>query len=288
MKLLKNSLLIIILLASCLPSVMSQNRSINELAPYLKLASGTGLTTGHVANLLLSNETASDVILTVGPYYIPSNNQYQPYIIPETEMVTLPAGHTSVIELYGYCASVFQKAVPANEELIDLEKWQMPIPNNYPKTNGWDRSDNYKVNVLQQTGKTEFKLAYPGVETEFIYKIDYDKYAATSANQLLDAIIRIEDAYDQLYENKLINTPYASNPIKERESVIQQTFWIYTSLLNEKDYNKASFKARMLEQYEEKMGQELTAAEAKKQFDYGANSFWNSFTQVLKKSKLVL
>jgi len=268
--------------------VTAQSYGLQELAPYVKLVSGTGLTTGHIANLLLSNETSKDVVLTVGPYFIPSSGQYQPYIVPRSSVINLPAGHTSVIKLDGYCADVHKAAVPSSEELISITKWVVPSATAYPKTSGWNRSDHYKVNLKQQTGNTEYKLSYPGMDTEFIYAIDYDKYSADAASQLLDGILRLETAYDQLYEARMISSPYAAHPEKERAAIIQQAFWIFTSQLKEMPYTKTEFKDRMAKQYADKTGITMEGTEVKKQVDYGANSFWNSFIQVLKKAKIIL
>ena len=56
------------------------------------LATGTGQTTGHIANLSITNTTQSTIIINSQTCYIPSDGKYQPYVatIPG---ISVPADH---------------------------------------------------------------------------------------------------------------------------------------------------------------------------------------------------
>ena len=64
-------------------------------------ATGTGQTTGHIANLSITNTTGSTVRINSQTCYIPADGKYQPYVatIPAT---SAPLG-TSYLRIEGYC-----------------------------------------------------------------------------------------------------------------------------------------------------------------------------------------
>src|SRR6188768_3503081 len=84
-------------------------------------ATGTGRTTGHIANLSITNTTGQAVKINPQTCYIPSAGTYQPYVatIPAT---SVPPG-TSSIQVEGYCANVFAQPVPAENPMPPVTDW---------------------------------------------------------------------------------------------------------------------------------------------------------------------
>lgn len=72
-------------------------------------------------------------------------------------------------------------------------------------------------------------------------------FPKTVANQVAGAQ-RLQDTVAKLQKKGAIRTPFSGNPAKERETVIQQTFWIYTALLNGKPYTKEEFANKLYTQ----------------------------------------
>lgn len=56
---------------------------------------------------------------------------------------------------------------------------------------------------------------------------------------------RLTQAVADLQKKGSLTTPFSGNPEKEREAVIQQTFWIYTSALAGRPYTKAEFANKL-------------------------------------------
>ena len=99
----------------------------------------------------------------------------------------------------------------------------------------------------------------------------------------------ITDAYDNLKETGKISTPFSNTPPKERESVIQQTFWITAAALTGTGYKIDDFAKRTEEQFEETTGQKIQKLkpEQKKELDAGVADFWNTFQAVGVEAKVI-
>ncbi|MBI5858823.1 MAG: hypothetical protein HZB42_14420 [Sphingobacteriales bacterium] len=220
-------------------------------------ATGTGKTTGSVVAMSIYNPTDKEIKGLLGPYCIPSDGQYQPYIVPEIKLVTVPSHGTVDVKLYGFCTDITKPAATEKDELKPAE-WIMIDP-----TVGQDVS----------------LRTVPMPETN----------PRATAPFLLKALIDIGDKYDQLKNEGKITTPFSGNPEKEREAIIQQTFWIYTSELRQKAYTKEQFGTRTYEQYEEKTNiKPITLpTDKKQQLDKGIDDFWNTFQAVGKEAKVL-
>lgn len=203
-------------------------------------ATGTGRTTGHIANLSLYNPTNQTLTAEIGPCFIPSGGQYQPYIVPSVTTTTVPPGTTANIPVNGYCTDIFTAPVPAGAAMPTFSSWATPEQN------------------------------------------------ATAAT-LLDAIRHISTAFDNLKNKGTISTPFSGNPEKERESVIQQTFWIHTSELNGKEYKKESFKTNTIKQFETATGLDFEKTDEKTQANVnaGVEQFWSVFEAVGTEAKVL-
>ncbi len=94
------------------------------------VATGTGQTTGHIANISITNTTGQAVKINTQTCYIPSEGKYQSYVatIPAT---SVPPG-TSYLEVEGYCANVYAHPVPDGNPMPLVTNW---IPVNQPGIN---------------------------------------------------------------------------------------------------------------------------------------------------------
>lgn len=221
---------------------------------------GTGKTTGDIVAMTIYNPTSADVYDNLGPCYIPSDGGYQPYIIPTIKPVTVPAGQTIRITLKGFCADISKPAVPEHFNLKPLIEW-VKIE---PKPTG--------------NNSAPFSTA-PNPDTN----------PAEAAPKLLEAIREISLQYDKLKDEGKIITPFSGNPEKEREAVIQQTFWIYTSNLRQKPYVKEDLKYQTYKQFEEKsnINPVTLPKEQKEKMDKGIDDFWSTFNAVGTAAKVL-
>jgi hypothetical protein len=92
-----------------------------------------------------------------------------------------------------------------------------------------------------------------------------------------------------LNNDGLINTPFANNKDKERESVIQQTFWMYSAGLSGHAYTKNDFENNTIKQFETTTGKNYgdIAQNQKDQVDKGVDDFWNTFSAVGVEAKIL-
>lgn len=106
---------------------------------------------------------------------------------------------------------------------------------------------------------------------------------------LLDALLRISRTYDEMKKEQNITTPFSGNPEKEREAVIQQTFWMYTSGLGGKQYKKDDFQNNTVRQFEQSTGKKYEAlpTEQKDKLDAGVDDFWDTFAAVGVEAKVL-
>lgn len=116
-----------------------------------------------------------------------------------------------------------------------------------------------------------------------------DKHPAVAVPLLLDAIQRVIRTYDELKPKGAITTPFSGNPDKEREAVIQQTFWMYTAALRGEPYAKPDFRANTIRQFEQNTGKTFaqTPPPQQEKMDKGVDDFWNSFEAVGAEAKIL-
>ena len=265
-------------------------------------ATGTGGTSGHIADLHVVNPTNAALTLAPTPCFIPSSGQYQPYIVPYIPIVTVAPHSTATIPLNGFCADIFRPSVPDGEPLPPVSSWVsadpapgatangQPLPTRTapPATAAWEPA---AANGWKPAGPSNGALVptYPGTAIPIGHTIDVGKYPTEAAPLLLDAIARIADAYDRLQRGGTVHTPFSANPEKERESVIQQTFWMYAAELNGRPYKMDDFRKNTVGQYETVSGHALAKApkEHKKQVEQGVTDFWNTFQAVGVEAKVL-
>lgn len=273
-----------VLFVTAISSLHAENDKFTSDDNILITAKGTGRTTGHIANLNIKNTSDNTATLTLGPFYIPSSEKYQPYVVPTPLKVTVPAHGSEEIQLTGYCADIHTPPVPAGKDFPSFDTWvtiaDSPLENWQPETvNGWK---------LTTTPTAGTGTLIPGTSKPLNYTIDINQHPEQSGKVLLEAINRITIAYDKMTAEKGISTPFSGTPEKERESVIQQTFWIYTSLLSGKKYTVEDFRANTIKQFESNGKKYNDApAETKQEIESGVEIFWSTFEAVGVEAKVL-
>jgi hypothetical protein len=267
-------------------------------------AKGTGRTTGHVITLNIRNTTPEPYIFNMGGYYFPSDGKHQGYIIPpipDSTIVVEPEGETS-IPLSGYCTEIDKPPV-GSENPIDFDEGfafgneRPPSPGHVNET-VFRPIDSIGIVTIPEydpldTTTIRFNpliTTYPGTDVIFPYTIDITEHPEEAAPILFEVIDLITETYDSLRENDLIVTPFSFDKEKERKSVIQQTFWIYTSILGDEDpYDITDFESKMEEQLESNTGQDIDEMDeqVREQLTTGVNQFWNAFTLVGTEAKVI-
>lgn len=267
-------------------------------------ATGTGRTTGHIADLMIENTTAAPLRINHQLVYIPSGGQYQPYIaeIPET---VVPKG-TSTIPVEGYCADVHQPPVPSGDPMPHPEEWipvgnpEEPIPEGtidilpkpeIPSFNpedipGISTSSGYTP--VNPNPSDEFIPTWPGTDIPVggtLSPVEPEVYAPVIAR----VYEVIKEATIRTQEEDILVTPFSPDPLKERDAVIQQTFWIFTSYLSGRDYKKEDFTENVYEQFNSATGILITKIpeEQKEEVDKGIDQFWSVFTAVGVEAKVL-
>lgn len=302
-------------------------------------ATGTGLTTGHVANLVLHNPTSQPVMVQFGPtvpsapgtppgtaLFIPSGGQYQPYIVPYLPHVSLAPGEIKTIPVQGYCVDVRMPPVPEGGGMPPVSTWVcsgplIPEPINppgYPSTvsvptrmapalskaldmlSGGTKPKPKPSPGMPSPGHTTLSVdcpdgllaplpTIPDTDIPLPTPVSPDKHPAVAVPLMLDAIQRIIRTYDEMKPKGTITTPFSGNPDKEREAVIQQTFWMYTAALRGEPYEKKDFRANTIRQFEQNTGKTFaqTPQPQQEKMDKGVDDFWDSFEAVGAEAKIL-
>jgi hypothetical protein len=243
-------------------------------------AVGTGQTTGTIGQLTLTNPTRLPIRFAPGALLIPSRGAEQPYIVPPMPPVVVPPGSTIELPVEGMCADVHRPPVGSGQPMPPAEEWvpARPLPAGWspaPQA-GWQHNPNSTV-LNPVTGEP------------LGHTIDPDHYPEEAAPILLEAIERITRAYDEMQGQGLINTPFSNDRDKEREAVIQQTFWIFTAGLTGQEYEPNDFEQKTVEQYEASTGNSVETAPPalRESIQQGAADFWNTFQAVGAEAKVL-
>ena len=150
------------------------------------------------------------------------------------------------------------------------------LPGNWkPLTsNGWEKAPGSSALI-------------PGTGQPLGHTIEIQKHPKEAAPILFEALTSISNAYDKMKNEGSVVTPFSGNPEKEREAVIQQTFWIYAAELTGKDYKVEDFSQNTVRQFETATGQhfEKQPAEVQNQVQGGVVDFWNTFQAVGAEAK---
>ena len=266
-----------------------------QLAKLKVKVEGTGRTTGHVLTMIISNPEETSVTLRPGTMYIPATGKYQGYILPNpgTDEWQIGPGGSLAIPLSGYCTDINKPPVPAGTEVRPIDEWitghTLPDPPGPGDELNSDVFDPVIPLADNKIAEDQITVSFPGTDIPFNHTIDIQEHSMDAAPLLFDAIDRITETFDSLKKIDLIHTPFSFNPGKEREAVIQQSFWLYTSLLKGDDYTQADFTAQLEHQFEQSTGKDVEDMDSlsRQQFSTGADQFWGCFELVGVEAKIL-
>ena len=303
-------------------------------------AKGTGRTTGHIAELSVTNNTPQAVDILPEQFYVPSNGRYQSYVGRIPEGHTIPPGATMAVPVEGYCADVHTPPVPVGNAMPPLDTWitvssgagpdivfgqpSVPEPMNPPGASGdppsvpepmnppgatIPPSEGVPVKLLPRDPVPSFTpelipevtltprdnpedriiVTFPGTDIPVEGTLDPENNPPVYGTILVEAVNKLENAYDVIRETEQFPTPYFPDPVRERESVIQQTFWVFTAALTGDDYEKDDFEAKVYGQFESTTGKPVTTLpeEQKEQVDQGVEDFWKAFQATGLEAKVI-
>jgi len=256
-----------------------------QLLEIVELATGTGQTTGHVANVVLRNKSNETLTTSIGPFLIPGDGKHQGYLIPDSTTVKIEAGASSVVKLHGFCTNINLKPAPKDESLSAFQLWAIPDGTHSTTKDDWQIPNGFYLNVSQELGDFPYKLTYPGTNKTFIYSIEVDKHPKSAADLLLLCHDLLEEQYLLMEGLNTIQTPYSNNPERQKEALLQHTFWVYTSSLIGDVYTKDEFRSKMSEQFLTLVGEQKNDL-LEKQFESGVDDFWSAFLKLANTAKI--
>lgn len=247
-------------------------------------AQGTGRTTGEVVKLTIYNPTPGAIQTTVGDCFVPSDMDYQGYVILQTYPVTVaPFGYES-ISLVGYCTNAQLPPAPAGETMADVSQWvswadgePLPAPGQTPGL--------HFVRMPGAPVGDPLALTYPGSLDPFLYTIHFNRYPRQAARILLYAAYAAEQAHDALAGEGKIQ----GRASERRQEMVQQALWSYTARLEGRIYNKSVFTAQFKEEAEQALNKEQTSfpPETKKQIEQSSEDMWSGIQLVGVHAKLI-
>lgn len=250
-------------------------------------ARGTGRTTGHVITLTIHNPTDKASTFDLPACYIPATGTYQPYVVPYLPTITVGPGNMVEVPLQGFCTDIHRPPVPVGEAMTPVSSWVFPDPAVPAET--YFVADGSAWTPVAPDAVSAVVPIIPGTDTPWPYTLDTEKDPGTTAGIFLDVIDRIRQQYDRMREQNLITTPFSGNVDKERESVVQQTFWMYTAAITGTGYDKDDFTQQTVKQYETYSGKPMSAAppETKEKMEEGIDQFWGTFQAVGVEAKIL-
>jgi len=248
-------------------------------------AYGSGQTTGHVATLEITNPGEEGRLVSLKPFLIPPTERYQGYVVPTSTHIEVRGGSKVILLLQGFCTDIRRPPVPEGQPMSHPGEWIEPSPPSPLDELKVTEDGPYRKADSRPKGATIPTV--PGSTREFPIKININRYPEAAAPFLVEAITLIGETYDWLAANGRIETPFSGNPDKERESVVQQAFWIYTAALQDMPYSKEDFTGRLRKMHEGHSG-DAPAAETPgdEQVVKQADDFWTIFNMVGTEAKV--
>lgn len=249
-----------------------------EAETILITARGTGRTTGHIADLIVTNHGDEPLALPPDMFFIPSDGRFQSYVGRPATGHEIPPGETREVPVEGYCTTVRKPPVPAAEAMPPVENWVVSTGETGP-------ASLPPVEDALVSGRA----LVPGTDTPLLRAVDVDAEPLTAAPFLFAALAEIERATSELQASGDLVTPFSANPEREREAVIQQTLWIFASELKNDPYIKEEFSERLEAQYEQNTGVPVAEApeEDRDRLESGADDFWGAFDLVGTSAKVL-
>lgn len=188
-------------------------------------AISTGRTTGHIGDLVITSVSDKTKKIALGSYIIPSKNDHQAFVVYEKKIseVRIPAGAIFVHHLHGYCINVERPPVAKNREMPHFSEWLRPKDYNQEFVKSWKNTDNPD-------------------------SINFDEDLHLAGPLLIEAVVNLEYQYTRWKEQSKMPDLYSNDSIKTALSLIQQSFWQYSSALRHKNYTYDDFRTVVFQQ----------------------------------------
>jgi hypothetical protein len=235
----------------------------------------TGRTTGHIADLWLTNTTNQPQTVTVGPFYIPGPGQ--PYVTDGPHTISVPPNTTKTFPLDGSCTDRSKKP-PKEGAQSDPETWLPPTDVSLPEpgapmssADGWEPGE--EIENLVTIPK------YPGYEVPFTYVMNKpSKHPEQIAPLLLEVSSLLHEGYEDLEMSGQIQTPVSLYSEKEEQVLVQLGIWQYASALQGDTYLMEDYLADAQQEYEDVTGKKYKDLPADEQlaFQQGIEDIWEA------------
>lgn len=265
----------------------------------------------EVANLFGLNGKYENGLIDIegSMAFIPSDGKHQSYVATEskwppgiaegsgtpdehgqTPITTIEPGENVVIPIHGYCADIRQPPVPSGVEGTPVSNWVSPNQAQFPAPGQLQESGVQTIDAPAGGGPYLANIPNdidPGAGQTLA--LGKKTPPTVTAAFLFDAISRISVTTDILQGTDLLTTPFSGIPTEEKPAVVQQAFWLYSSILTGNPYTKDDFSERMTTQYEENSGTKIknAAPEVQERLENGVNDFWGSFNLVGHSAKVI-
>jgi hypothetical protein len=136
---------------------------------------------------------------------------------------------------------------------------------------------------------TPIIVTWPGTDIPVGGTFDPKENPQVFAPVIVKVLEEIEIATVTIQEGGIFKTPFTSSPDKEREAIIQQTFWIYSAYVTDSEYEEEDFAENVYDQFESGTGVTVATLpeDKKEQVDAGIADFWNTFQAVGVEAKVL-
>jgi hypothetical protein len=252
----------------------------------------TGKPSGIVFHLHLVNKTDSMVEFRLDPFIVPPTKKRQGYTVIYPLSGSIAPGTTEVYPVRGVCNDLHREPYPVGKEISNTDDWVFAsdLPVSDPPGTIPDENSGFKKRTFipDKPPNTFHRLTHPGTTVPFNYSIDLQKNTRSAAPILLESLKMIITTYDSLNDAGKIITPYETDSLKERETVIQHSYWIVTSLLEDEPYTFEEFRGTVISQFEETSRTQLndSPTQVREEIENGAERFWDVFTLVGVEAKV--
>lgn len=263
----------------------------------LASATGTGNTTGHIANIAVTNNNDFPIDIVPQIFYIPSDGRYQSYVGRIPEGITVPPNGTADIPVSGVCTDVHTPPVPSGTSMPPIGDWipvgdppdiistdtvpQVPDEMNPPTSAGPpsgfpiviitnDPQPKFTPDAIPEiTGSPGFTpvnpnpeadiiITWPGTNTPVEGTFDPRQDPESFARVIVDVVERVEEAAEVVQDGRNFPTPFTNDQPRERESIIQQQVWIFCAIVTGSKYEKEDFAKNVYDQFTDRSGVAVT------------------------------
>lgn len=247
---------------------------------------GHNRTTTDAITLYIYNPNPEAFTAVIEPCYIPPVGGTQGYVFHQRIVVGGPGDATTAVVLHEiYCTDNTVPALGEGAVASPVDDWVFAsetIPLN----------DAFKADLQVWEPvpiATDYTVVNPVADTPFPYLLDPAADNIVTGTIMLSAIDNITTIFDSLQTAGEIHTPFGPDPAKEREAVIQQTFWLYTSTLTGGGYKLDDFRQKTIEQYETNSGKSFNRLEPATRLgiEQGVGHFFYTFEAVGSAAKVL-